>query len=50
MSCELYKSEMYMWRPGSDVAGFRSLFEHLATCPECALRFATLGVQPLLEI
>jgi hypothetical protein len=44
MSCELCKSEMYMWRPGSDdVAGFRSLFEHLATCPECALRFAKLS-------
>jgi anti-sigma factor RsiW len=43
MSCELYKSEMYMWRPGSDVTSFRPLFEHLATCPECAQRFANLS-------
>jgi hypothetical protein len=43
MSCELYKSEMYMWRPGSDVAAFSQLFEHLATCPECARRFASLS-------
>jgi hypothetical protein len=43
MSCELYQSEMYMWRPGSDVASFRPLFEHLATCPECARRFAKLS-------
>jgi hypothetical protein len=25
---------MYMWRPGSDVANFRPLFEHLASCPD----------------
>jgi len=43
MSCELYKSEMYTWRPGCDVASFRLLFEHLATCPECARRFASLS-------
>jgi len=43
MSCELYKSEMYMWRPGIDIADFSPLFEHLATCPECARRFASLS-------
>ena len=32
-----------MWRPGSDVASFGPLFEHLATCPECARRFAKLS-------
>jgi hypothetical protein len=43
MSCELYKSEMYAWRPDSDVASVRPLFEHLATCSECARRFASLS-------
>jgi hypothetical protein len=43
MSCELYISEMYAWRPGSDAASFKPLFDHLATCPECALRFARLS-------
>ena len=43
MSCELYKSEMYVWRPGSDAARFRPLFDHLAICPECAQRFANLS-------
>lgn len=43
MDCELYKSEMYMWRPGSDVASFRPLFEHLAACPECTQRFARIS-------
>jgi hypothetical protein len=43
MSCELYKSEMYAWRPGSDVANFKPLFDHLATCPDCAMRFARLS-------
>jgi hypothetical protein len=32
-----------MWRIGSDVASFRPLFDHLATCPGCARRFATLS-------
>jgi anti-sigma factor RsiW len=36
MSCELYKSEIYAWRPGSDAASFQPLFDHLAGCPECA--------------
>jgi anti-sigma factor RsiW len=40
MSCELYKSEMYAWRAGSDAASFQPLFNHLATCPECARLFA----------
>jgi anti-sigma factor RsiW len=36
MSCELYKSEIYAWRPGSDAASFQPLFDHLACCAECA--------------
>lgn len=40
MSCELFRSEMYAWRAGSDAASFRPLFDHLATCPECAKVFA----------
>ncbi len=39
MSCELYKSEMYAWRAGSDAASFRPLFDHLTICPECATLF-----------
>ena len=39
MSCELYKSEMYAWRAGSDTASFQPLFHHLAICPECARLF-----------
>jgi hypothetical protein len=39
MSCELYKSEMYAWRAGSDAVSFRPLFDHLAICPECARLF-----------
>jgi anti-sigma factor RsiW len=39
MSCELYKSEMYAWRAGSDAASFQPLFDHLAICPECARLF-----------
>jgi hypothetical protein len=42
MSCDLYRSEMYAWRPGSDWTGFHLLFEHLSGCPECARRFAQL--------
>ena len=42
MSCELYKSEMYAWRPDSDAASFQPLFDHLAGCPECALLFDRL--------
>jgi hypothetical protein len=40
MSCELYKSEMYAWRPGDDVPDSKPLLDHLATCPECAQWFA----------
>jgi len=43
MSCELYKSEIYAWRPGSDAASFRPLFDHLASCSECARLFEELG-------
>jgi hypothetical protein len=42
MSCELYKSEMYAWRAGSDAASFQPLFDHLAICPECAGLFAQM--------
>jgi anti-sigma factor RsiW len=42
MSCELYKSEMYAWRHDSDVASFQPLFDHLASCPECAQMFEQL--------
>lgn len=44
MSCEFYKSEMYSWRPGSDAASFRPLFDHLAICPECARLFEQVTV------
>jgi hypothetical protein len=40
MSCELYKSEMYAWRAGSDAASFQPMFDHMAICPECAKLFA----------
>jgi hypothetical protein len=43
MSCELYKSEIYTWRPDSDAASFQPLFDHLASCPECARLFEKLG-------
>jgi hypothetical protein len=42
MSCELYKSELYAWRPNADVATFQPLFDHLASCQECASLFARL--------
>jgi len=42
MSCELYKSEIYAWRPGSDAASFQPMFDHLACCPECARLFEEL--------
>lgn len=42
MSCELYKSEMYAWRAGSEAATFQPLFDHLAICPECAGLFAQM--------
>jgi hypothetical protein len=40
MSCELYRSEMYAWRAGTDAATFQQLFDHLAICPECVWLFA----------
>jgi hypothetical protein len=43
MSCELYKSEMYAWRPSDDVPDSKPLLDHLATCPECAQWFAHLS-------
>ena len=42
MSCELYQSEMYAWRPGTDDASFQPLFSHIAGCPECARLFERL--------
>lgn len=39
MNCELYRSEIYAWRSGSDAGSFQPLFDHLATCPECARLF-----------
>jgi hypothetical protein len=42
MSCELYKSEIYAWRPGSDAAAFQPLFNHLARCTECSRLFEEL--------
>jgi hypothetical protein len=43
MSCELYRSEMYAWRPGDEVPDSRPLLDHLATCPECAQWFANFS-------
>ena len=43
MSCELYKSEMYAWRPGDDLPDSKPLLDHLATCPECAQWLANFG-------
>jgi hypothetical protein len=40
MSCELYKAEMYSWRPGENLPNSKPLLDHLATCPECAQWFA----------
>jgi hypothetical protein len=40
MSCELYKLEMYAWRPGDNLPDSKPLLDHLATCPECAQWFA----------
>jgi len=43
MSCELYKSEIYAWRAGSDAATFQPLFDHMAICPECARLFGQVA-------
>ena len=56
MSCELYKSEMYAWRPGENLPNSKPLLDHLATCPECAQWFANFSAsderirQTFLEI
>jgi anti-sigma factor RsiW len=42
MNCDLYRSEMYAWRPGSDEKSFRPLFDHLDNCAECARFFEQL--------
>lgn len=42
MNCELCRSEMYSWRPDSQVESFQSLFDHLDSCPECAREFDQL--------
>ena len=43
MSCDLYKSEMYTWRPGDNLPDSKPLLDHLATCPECAQWFANFS-------
>jgi hypothetical protein len=43
MSCDLYKSEMYAWRPGDNLPDSKPLLDHLATCPECAQWFANFS-------
>jgi hypothetical protein len=43
MNCELYKSEMYAWRPGDDLPDSKLLLDHLATCSECAQWFANFS-------
>ena len=35
MNCELFQNEMHAWRNQSDASGFETLFQHLATCPNC---------------
>jgi hypothetical protein len=43
MSCDLYESEIYAWRPGDNLPDSQPLLDHLATCPECAQRFANFS-------
>jgi hypothetical protein len=43
MSCGIYKSELYAWRPGDNLQDSKPLLDHLATCPECAQWFANLS-------
>ena len=38
MTCQLCQTEMLTWRPNSG-SMFTALFDHLASCPACALRF-----------
>jgi hypothetical protein len=42
MNCDLYRSEMYAWRPGSDEKSFQPLFDHLDSCSDCARLFEQL--------
>jgi hypothetical protein len=42
MNCDLYRSEMYAWRPGSDEKSFQPLFDHLGNCADCARLFEQL--------
>src|SRR6201997_3873790 len=42
MNCDLYRSEMYSWRPGSDEKSFQPLFDHLESCAKCARFFEQL--------
>jgi hypothetical protein len=42
MNCEVYRSEMYAWRPAGDEKSFRPLFDHLDSCAECARFFEKL--------
>lgn len=42
MNCDLHRSEMYAWRPGSDEKSFQPLFDHLDSCAECARFFEQL--------
>jgi len=44
MNCDLYRTEMYAWRPGSDEKSFQPLFDHLDSCAECARLFEHLTV------
>jgi hypothetical protein len=45
MSCAVYKSELYAWRPGDSLPDSKLLLGHLATCPECAQWFANLSAR-----
>ena len=42
MNCDLSRTEMYAWRPGSDEKSFQPLFDHLDSCAECARFFEQL--------
>ena len=42
MNCELCRTEMYSWRPDSEVESFQVLFDHLDQCPACKRLFDQL--------
>src|ERR1700757_2615567 len=42
MNCNLYRSQMYAWRPGCDEKTLQPLFDHLDSCAECARLFEQL--------